>query len=195
MKLPDNVRVIECYHTVPKCYAIGFRESKSDILHWASDDVEYAPHSIDAIYDFYSRTDDDKVAATFREFEKRTGEETTHTHTMMRTYKVGSRLLAPWGIIKKSFYNRIGGIDRRFIGTEWENDLSLRIYEKDGYITTIKNAILYTSHEETHGEMSHIKYTLGDGVELMRQLYFKDNHFVNRTSDVRSYVNEELCQA
>ena len=40
--------------------------------------------------------------------------------------------MAPIGMMNRKYFQELGGIDRRFICGQWDNDLMIRIYNDGG---------------------------------------------------------------
>ena len=98
--------------------------------------------------------------------------------------------MAPFGFLGKDYLiNKIGGVDSKFEGTEWENDVVLRVYENGGKVSIVENA--WVEFNETE----YLKYTKFKDTGIQGRLLIKDlwldeyGNIVKRKYPVQKFNN------
>lgn len=181
-----NVFVYKSDLEFAPCISIGFEKSTGDVIHWTTDDLIYEEGSIDCIFDFFNRVEEKKIAVAVRE-KRMDGSEVTFEHTLKQNYNVSSGTLLAFGAMRKDYFKELGGVDKRFTGTEWENDMSLRILQDGGSIVILDGSVVYSDHTVIHPNGSPVKKTLERGKELIRELWIDEGRIVKRKNNVESY--------
>lgn len=135
---PFQVRYPELtyIHTPVKpaqCYQNAFLHSAFDsLILYIADDAEFEEGLLDKAFEFYHAQNNPKAIISIRTNED--GRDFgTSIHTII-PWNVNTPLMAPIGLISQKFLTELGGLDRRFISGQWENDLVMRAYAAGGTV-------------------------------------------------------------
>lgn len=173
--LPEHVHYIKTDVKVPQCFHIGFDYAQGELVAWSPDDVFYHPKAIDNIYSAWKNGKKEDVYCP-RIIED--NKETTTSHTLWQLNRYP--MMAPFGFIGKDFFlNKIGGVDSQFSGTEWENDVVLRVYEYGGSVSIVNNAWVEFIETE-YLKHSEFKDTGHQGRLLIKDLWLDEHGNLNK---------------
>jgi len=59
-------------------------------------------------------------------------------------------LMAPIGVISREYLNNLGGIDKRYISGQYENDIAMRLYADGGNVYSYKDICVDIEHLNKH---------------------------------------------
>ncbi|KKM86888.1 hypothetical protein LCGC14_1274460 [marine sediment metagenome] len=146
--LPDNMRFI--YSTVKpaQCAHIGFLYAKGDYFVHAVDDCVYNDRALDRLLKTLRKQGEDKTYVTpryktFRPYKKRGRKREQLAGFVRIKPKKGKHPLLPvGGIISRKLWEKIDGVDRRFICSDWEFDQAMRLWQAGGQVTICKKAMI-----------------------------------------------------
>ena len=131
-----------------QCYEICFRSAKSELISWGSDDSFFDANSLDALYKMYQEENNEKLVMEVRPIED--GREITS-----HTFKGGETPhMAPFGVVNRELFHKLGGYDRQFICGQAENDVVMRFIEIGGVVKTCQGAIVRVEHNKGHSGLS-----------------------------------------
>lgn len=131
-----------------QAYQCCFNRASGHLLSWVADDAIYPSNALDNIYNFYKLFNDDKVVVAFRTIED--GRDITDVHRF-RGKDNNSPRMAPFGVVNRDLFNKLGGYDRNFVCGQSENDVVMRFLEIGGRVE-ISNIPVYVEHEKNHIE-------------------------------------------
>jgi len=129
-RMPANFHFIYSNVKPAQCVEIAFRYSVGDYVFFISDDAEFDKFTLDKLYELEKLNDQQIISTRLT----RKG-----VRFPLREYKywpsVSSTPDMPVGIFcTKELWNKIGGIDNRFISSMWDLDFALRHYESGGRV-------------------------------------------------------------
>lgn len=131
-----------------QAYEICFRSANSELISWGSDDSYYDPNSLDNLYKMYQEENNEKLVMEIRPIED--GREITS-----HTFKGGETPhMAPFGVVNRELFHKLGGYDRQFICGQAENDVVMRFLEIGGVVKTCQGAIVRVEHNKGHSGLS-----------------------------------------
>ena len=166
--LPDFCKVIQTPVKPAQCWEIGARFSSGRIISWTADDAEYSEGALDQMVKMLDDEKDHPIIGAFRTIEN--GEEHTGRH-LFRQQDVNSPLMAPVGACERGLYMKIGGIDRRFITGQWENDLSMKVYELGGKVMVCPDAKCFLDHNKKHEGRSTMSRGYDRGRDILNTIW------------------------
>lgn len=155
-ELPNNIKYLYSPVKPAQCWEAAIRNSSGRYVSITADDAEYLPFSIKNMVDFMDRQESKKTIGAFQTIEN------GHLITDSHFYK-GKRM-APFFVFDRNYYFEIGGVDRRFIGGMWENDIVMRVHQDGGSVAICENAFVSVEHLKKHNATSrscewHWKYS------------------------------------
>lgn len=154
-RTPINFKYVQSDFKPMQCQELAARMAAGELLHGTVDDVEYAPHALDALWNFYKSKMDPKLMVGFR-FRETFMESGVVAPEREDMYKLVPDIPdSPRGSIlytvSRDLYNRLGGFDRNFICGQADNDMRMRIFEVGGKFELCPHAwanIIHSKHKE-----------------------------------------------
>lgn len=115
-----------------QCYEIARRACTGDLVHWTADDAVYSSRCLDEIVRFWNKVNNPKALISVQT------KESGHFN-VMRTHRFfggfnESPIMAPLGVMSREYLQKLGGIDRRYICGQYENDIAMRVWEDGGTV-------------------------------------------------------------
>jgi hypothetical protein len=142
--VPDNVtfRYITTGRIKPsQCYEVARRAATGELICWVADDAEFKGGVLDKAYTFWKSLNNEKAILSIqtREHYPDQGNRLKDNFCNMSLHSFyGGRpetpLMAPLGLISRAFLDKLGGIDRRYLCGQYENDLVMRAYADGGTV-------------------------------------------------------------
>ena len=182
--LPDNFKFLYSPVKPAQCWEAAIRNSTGRYISITADDAEYTKNSLDNMVSFMDSMPDTKHVGAFQTIEN--GSLITNSHQ----YK--GKVMAPFFVFNKDYYKHIGGVDRRFIGGMWENDIIMRVHQDGGKIKICENAFVSVDHLRKHNATSrscewHWKYSW----PLFESLWV---NLEKRKDDLQPIIDEDILR-
>lgn len=138
-----------------QCYAIGFRASKGELVHWSCDDAIYVWNgkvdNIDKAYNSYkaneSKYGDKKTVIAMRPIEDG-GDVWDFHHFFGGSHN--TPVMAPLGLMNRELLMELKGYHKNFISGQSENDLVMRVLEVGGRVDICMDSYIFIGHREAH---------------------------------------------
>lgn len=155
--LPDNFHWIKSTTKPAQCYEIGFRAAKGELIHWTADDADYIYldniNNLDRAYEAYKRVEalhdnDKKTVIAMRPVEDGSLRVWDFHHLFGNWHS--TPVMAPFGLVNREMFHKLGGYDRRFVSGQSENDVVMRFYEIGGRVEIVMDSYVYVHHGEVH---------------------------------------------
>jgi len=135
--LPDNFHFIFSRVKPAQCAEIASRYARGTFLLPTCDDIRYSEHALDIMHQTFLDCRDDRTIVSCR-FSRDGDLWPIATHYFFHG-DVRSPIMALGGFIKKEMWEKIGGIDSRFVASLWDLDIAMRIYELGGTVVTCEH--------------------------------------------------------
>lgn len=130
-KLPPNFRFIKSLVKPTQCLEIAFRNSHAELVMNIADDCVFTiPHPLDRLYETYKSYNNDKIILSCRYMMDGQKQPSSCMHFFADD--LNSPVVALSGLMSRDLFNRIGGIDKNFIGIMWDADIAMRIHVLGG---------------------------------------------------------------
>lgn len=154
--LPVNFRFIYAPVKPVQCWEASLREGSGRYVSLTADDAEYTPGSLDKMVKFMDSRFNNKVVGAFQTIE--------NGHLITSDHKYKGKLMAPFFVFNRWYYDYIGGADKRFIGGMFENDIIMRVHEDGGKVEICEDAYVSVDHLKKHNGTSpqnefHFQYS------------------------------------
>ena len=146
--LPDRVRFVYSEVKPTQCAHIGFLHAKGEYLVPSGDDCVYSKRSLDLMLKTLRRTGEKNTFVTpryqtFRPYKKRSRKkEQLADFAVIRPKKGKPPLLPVGGMVSRKLWNKLGGMDRRFICSDWEQDMAMKLWEIGGSVVKCKKCMI-----------------------------------------------------
>lgn len=114
-----------------QCCEAARRLCTGDILHWTADDAEYQSGILDDIVRIFEINKHEKIIVACETIES--GKLCKYDSFTFYDNDRMSPIMVPFGFIRASYMNKLGGWDQRYIGGQYENDFLMRAHA-DGVV-------------------------------------------------------------
>jgi hypothetical protein len=154
----DNVvfTYIETDYIKPaQCYETARRACTGELVCWVADDAESRGDVIGKAARFWDSLNDEKAVLSIQTREYYLTKNNTvgddfcnmELHSFFGGYPETPRM-APLGMMSRRYLDRLGGIDRRYISGQYENDIVMRVYADGGKVVPFgdKEAYIDINH-------------------------------------------------
>jgi hypothetical protein len=193
--LPECVRVIKTKVKPAQCWEIGMRAANGRLVCYTADDTTYSEGALDSMVALFDAAKDENIMAGFTTVED--GVDTTMNHRFWQPDN-SSPLCSPVGVMTKKLWLELGGICKKFVGGQWENDISMRVRANGGNIIINTKAICYLDHVKKHTEpIPESTMVLGylQGRSILEPLWMRGHHWtLERSSPVERFEDEGILE-
>jgi len=130
-----GLNYIQTADTKPsQCYEIARRACRGEVVVWVADDAEFPNEVIGKAYKYLKSKHNRKLILSIQTKESGynlpEGALFDMDNHRFFGYKKDSPLMAPLGMMSRTFLDELGGIDRRYICGQYENDIVMRAYNE-----------------------------------------------------------------
>lgn len=132
-----------------QCYEIARRACIGELLNWTADDCEYSEKCLDEVYAYWKERNDYKAIISLKTQENEL-KNLLDDHRFFGFNK-NTPLMAPLGFISKQFLDELGGLDRRYVCGQYENDIVMRALQNGGTVFPFENTYVDIQHLKKHG--------------------------------------------
>lgn len=176
--------------------AYGVYLSRGKYITFVADDCWYAPHALDSMCTFLEKKiKTRKALVNFKDMEEDGLTFVDKTYDNFLYEQDSLPLIITTVTTHLEYFKSLGGIDKRFLGCEWEKDFCLRAYNDGAFPYICYDAPIYSAHyrKHKHDEVT-LKNTHNAGVNVMNDLWF-DNGTLRKTRrdlEVYNYKEEDF---
>ncbi len=133
-----------------QCYEVARRACKGTLVMWVADDCEFSPKLLDKICDKMEYFDEKTILSV------QTKEDGRFCDMKMHSFYGGNTRtprMAPLGVMSRKFLDDLGGLDRRYVCGQYENDIVMRAYLAGGEVKSFgdKKDYVDIEHLKKHG--------------------------------------------
>jgi len=132
-------------------YEITRRNCIGETVIWIADDCEFPNDVVGKVYHFYKAncTRKDVVCIQTRE---NYGSWQVCDITQHKFFAASAKApkMAPIGMMNREYFQELGGIDRRYICGQWDNELMMRVYCDGGKLYHFSEATIDLDHLNKH---------------------------------------------
>lgn len=134
-----------------QCYEVARRECVGELICWVADDAEFPDDVMGKVYQFWKKNCSHKDIVCIKTKEHydawRVCDNTTH-HFFGACPEAPK--MAPIGMMNREYFQELGGIDRRYICGQWDNDLMMRLYNDGGKLHYFGDGCVELDHIGKH---------------------------------------------
>lgn len=154
IEIPVKFKYIKTANIKPaQCYEIARRACTGELICWVADDCEFPFDVIGRSYNFFKENCSrrDILAIQTRENYGKWTRCNMSLHSFFGGNPKSPRM-CPLGMMDRKYLEEIGGIDRRYICGQYENDIAMRVYQAGGGYHLFKDAAVNIDHFGKHKE-------------------------------------------
>ena len=135
-----------------QCYEVARRECKGELVMWVADDCEFSFGLLDIVYSYWKslKKYNAIISVKTNEDEKNNNLD---DHRFFGTNK-NTPLMAPLGVLNRMYLELVGGLDRRYICGQYENDIVMRALEMGAKVHKFEEVCVHINHRKKHGTSS-----------------------------------------
>lgn len=136
-----------------QCYEISRRACTGELVCWIADDCTFSEGFVDKIVDwFYALGEILKKSYILScKTNENDMNETMDNHRFFGRNQNTPRM-APIGVMRRDKLEEIGGIDKRYICGQYENDIVMRFISSGGTVLPIEFITVNIDHANKHGK-------------------------------------------
>ena len=181
----QNIKPSQCYE-VARAAAVG------ETIHWSADDCEYSPDLIGKAYRLWKEVNDEKVILSIQ-----TRENSQFCDMKKHTFfwwDTTSPLMAPLGLMSRSYLERLGGFDRRFVCGQYENLCVIMAMSDGGRVEIFgdKNNFINIDHMRRHGLVRPFATGYNTDRQVLEDLCVEGKKvFLNLRKPFEPYIHDE----
>lgn len=185
---------IHTYRIKPaQCYEISRRACVGEVLHWTADDGEYSPDCIGKAYNFWKLLNDRKAILSIQ--TKENGMMVDMEDHSFFGWNRNSPLMAPLGLMSRDYLNELGGLDRRYVCGQYENDIVMRALADGGSVHIWRDGRITIDHYRRHGLVRPFATGYNKDREILEGSWAKDGMVVSQRRDrFEPYADEMILE-
>jgi hypothetical protein len=140
-----------------QCYEVARRAATGDVIVWVADDCEFINDVLGKGYRFWESLGNKKAVLSIQTKEyylsSPTSVDANFCDMTLHSFIGGNPRtprMAPLGMMSREYLEELGGIDRRYICGQYENDVMMRVYADGGGLAMFGD-------KETYIDINHIE--------------------------------------
>ena len=130
------------------------RACTGELICWVADDCEFIGDIIGKAYTHWKKVNNRKLLLSLQTQENYFGRimKDMNIHRFIGGNQQ-TPLMSPLGLMSREYLNNLGGLDKRYICGQYENDIAMRVYADNGMIHVFgdNNSYVDIDHETKHG--------------------------------------------
>lgn len=138
-QLPENFKYIYSDVKPEQCLEAASRMAEGEYLLPAPDDVQYSDHALDRLLDAFLKAKNDLIVVSMI---NRKAQMQSNEHRFISTDPNSPLMPFFSGVVKKSVWRGLGGLDCRFVSSHGATDMTLRILEIGGSVVYVDDVFV-----------------------------------------------------
>lgn len=167
-----------------QCYEIARRNCIGEVIVWMADDCEFKGDIISKAYYYWKAKRRDKLILSLQTEESGIWQDMEYHRFFGGDNK--TPLMAPIGMASKAFIEELGGLDRRYVCGQYENDLVMRAYAAGGSVEVFGDRTSYV-------EINHREKSISSGETTQKEHYERRPFAMGYTID-RAVLERSWCR-
>lgn len=132
-----------------QCYEVARRACAGELIQWTADDCIYSGNIIGKAYDYWKAQGNQKLILSLQ--TKENGVLLDMRDHRFFGFDVKTPLMAPLGLMSRVWLQELGGVDRRYLCGQYENDIVVRAIKDGGVVEIFKGGLITIDHFARHG--------------------------------------------
>jgi len=189
--LPGNVKYIQTNVKPPQCNFIAANNTKGDYILNVTDDIRYSDGALDNLLRVIVKESNTIVSCVFSDVGNAEG----HSYLILerawqREDKTAKTIklnfpLPVCHLMKREDFNDIG-IDKNFIATDWDLDMSFELVSRGGKIIVEENS--FCTEEKGTAHLGCISATVGDYARVLNMWIENDKVKSSRKESINPLI-------
>lgn len=179
----DNIKPAQCYE-------IARRNCTGEVVVWVADDCDFPNDVIGKAYKYWKSQNNDKLILSIQTKESGYNLPIGQLFNMQihRFFAGNMRtpLMAPLGLMSRKWLEELGGIDRRYVSGQYENDIVMRALSQGASVEVFGNPECYI-------DIDHLGKSLAIG-ESKVEADFLNRPFAQGYPMDRSILQNSWCK-
>lgn len=170
-----------------QCYEIARRACTGETVHWTCDDAEYSEDCMGKAYNYWKAKNDEKLILSIQTIEN--GQFCNMALHSLYGAKPETPRMAPLGLMSRAFLDKLGGIDRRYVCGQYENDIVMRAIVEGGKVEIVgskNDCYIVIDHYRRHGLVRPFATGYMKDREILERSW---TDFSGKLNDGTSHVN------
>lgn len=169
--IQDNFKYVNTFNIKPaQCYEIARRHCTGEVVVWTADDVEYPNDIIGKSYRYWKSKNNKKLILSLQTKETGYGQPNGQVFDMNVHRFFGGRfdtpLMAPIGMMSREWLEELGGLDKRYVSGQYENDIVMRALQ---YGATVE----IFGDKNTYVDIDHLGKSIAIGESKDQNTFLK----------------------
>lgn len=187
----DNFKYIKTGRIKPaQCYEIARRHCAKEVVVWVADDCEFLNDVIGKAHKYWKSQNNEKLILSLQTKETGYGNINGTFFDMRNHSFIGfnkqTPLMAPLGMMSREFLEELGGLDRRYVCGQYENDIIMRAYQKGASVEVFGD-------EHSYIWIDHLKKSIKSG-ECTNEKGFLKRPFATGYGTDRKVLENSWCR-
>lgn len=150
-----------------QCYEIARKKCVGELVVWCADDCEFKNDVLGKAYRYWKAQGDRKLILSIQTSESfpRSQKPSMMDMNVHRFFgrHADTPLMAPLGMMSREYLEELGGIDRRYVCGQYENDIVMRAYADGGRVEIFGDTEVYI--ELDHMKKSGVNGTIKEFID------------------------------
>lgn len=166
-------------------YEVARRECLGELISWTADDAEFPNDVLGKAYRFF-KSNCSRVDIMSTQTKENYGTWQMCDKDCHKFFAASGKApkMAPMGIMNLQYLNELGGIDRRFVCGQWDNDIVMRAYGRGSKVIHFDEAVIELDHLNKHDKRWGIS-----GERPFGKAYVFDRHVLESAWGRRGQMN------
>lgn len=170
-----KLKYIETANIKPaQCYEIARRECQGELIMWVADDCEFSPFLLDNVYEYWKSLKNPLAVISVKTNENKTNNN-LNDHRFYG-YNLNTPLMAPLGVMKRQLLEDLGGLDRRYVSGQYENDIVMRVYAAGGKVYKYEEGCVFIEHLKKHGTETKFWTSYDSDRRILEESWTKEGY-------------------
>lgn len=169
-----------------QCYEIARRNSIGELVLWTADDAEHTPDIIGKAYNYWKSLNNEKILLSIQTLEN--GMLCNMLDHSFFGWHRNSPLMAPLGMMSRTYLEKLGGFDRRYVCGQYENAVAMQVWHDGGEVKVFgdRQNCIVIDHYRKHGIKRPFATGYNKDREVLEGSWVKDG----KASLIRNDVHE-----
>lgn len=164
-----------------QCYEIARRHCTGEVVVWIADDAELPNNVIGKAYAYWKSQNNPKLILSLQTKESGYGQKDGKLFPMKEhtfySLMPNTPLMAPICMMSRTWLDELGGLDRRYVCGQYENDIVMRAYQYGGSVEIFGD-------ENCYVDIDHLRKSIEIGEstdeESFRERPFAKGYSIDR---------------
>lgn len=146
----SEFKYVQTEDTKPaQCYEVARRNCTGELVMWIADDSVFSEGFVDKVVDYWNSLNNPRAIISCKTNENGNNETMLNHRFFGRNQN--TPLMAPLGVMSREYLEKLGGLDKRYICGQYENDIVMRVIVGGGKVYIYEDVCVTIDHKNLHG--------------------------------------------